>query len=112
MTKLAQGLLDLHSRRGAVDVAVLARFAEAASSSDELCTRIAQANTAAEAFAQAAADGVALGNEVARAAQETARQVVAGTAIAIEVVLFGRDGERVGRAPFPPAHDRPLNLRR
>jgi cobalt-precorrin-5B (C1)-methyltransferase len=112
MTKLAQGLLDLHSRRGAVDLTVLARFAEAAGGSDELSTRIAQANTAAEAFAQAAADGVALGNEVARAAQETARQVVAGTAIAIEVVLFDRDGERVGRAPFPPAHDRPLNLRR
>jgi cobalt-precorrin-5B (C1)-methyltransferase len=112
MAKLAQGLLDLHSRRGAVDLAALARFAKAAGGSDELCTRIAQASTAAEAFAQAAADRVALGDEVARAAQETARQVVADTAIAVEVVVFDRDGERVGHAPFPPDHDRPLNLRR
>ena len=112
MTKLAQGLLDLHSRRGAVDLAVLARFAEAAGGSGELCTRISQANTAAEAFAQAAVDRVALGNEVARAAQDKAQQVVAGSGVAIEVMLFDRDGQLVGHAPFPPAHDRPLNLRR
>jgi cobalt-precorrin-5B (C1)-methyltransferase len=112
MTKLAQGLLDLHSRRGAVDLAALARFAKAAGGSDELCARIAQANTAAEAFAQAAAEGVALGDEVARAAQETARQVVADRGIAIEVLLFDRDGAPVGHAPFPGDHDRPRNLRR
>jgi cobalt-precorrin-5B (C1)-methyltransferase len=112
MTKLAQGLLDLHSRRGAVDLGALSRFAQAAGGSEELCTRIARANTAAEAFAQAAAEDVALGNEVARAAQEAARQVVAGIDIAIEVVLFDRDGQLVGRAPFPPDHDRPRNLRR
>jgi cobalt-precorrin-5B (C1)-methyltransferase len=111
MTKLAQGLLDLHSRRGAVDLASLARFAKAADGSDELAARIAQANTAAEAFAQAVAEGVALGDEVARAAQETARQVVAGHGIAIEVLLFDRDGAPVGHASFPRDHDRPLNLR-
>jgi cobalt-precorrin-5B (C1)-methyltransferase len=111
MTKLAQGLLDLHSRRGAVDLAALARFAKAAGGCGELAARIAQANTAAEAFAHAAADGVGLGDEVARAAQETARQVVAGRGIAIEVLLFDRDGAPVGHASFPRDHDRPLNLR-
>ena len=36
MTKLAQGLTDLHSKRGAVDHALLARFAQAAGGSAEL----------------------------------------------------------------------------
>src|SRR6516225_4063886 len=49
MTKLAQGLTDLHSKRGAVDNAALARFAEAAGGSTELSARILAANNAAEA---------------------------------------------------------------
>ena len=112
MTKLAQGLLDLHSRRGAVDLAALARFAKAAGGSDALSARIEGANTAAEAFALAAAYGVALGDEVARAAQATARAVVEESGIAIEAVLFDRDGRLAGHAPFPPDHDRPRNLRK
>ena len=69
MTKLAQGLTDLHSKRGAVDNAALARFTQAAGGSAELCTRILGANNAAEAFALAQAEGIALGDEVARAAK-------------------------------------------
>jgi len=100
MTKLAQGLIDLHSKRGAVDLTALAAFAAAAGGSQNLRKQIVASNTAAEAFAHAAAEGVALGDEVAHAAQATARDVVAGTDIAIEVVLFDRDGALVGRAPF------------
>jgi len=100
MTKLAQGLVDLHSKRGSVDLAALAAFAAAVGGSAALHGRIIASNTAAEAFAHAAAEGVALGDEVARAAQATARGVVAGTDIAVEVVLFDRDGALVGRAPF------------
>jgi cobalt-precorrin-5B (C1)-methyltransferase len=106
MAKLAQGLLDLHSRRGAVDLAALARIAAAAGGSDALHRRIVQSNTAAEAFAHAAEEGVALGDAVARAAQTTALDVVAGTPTAIEVVIFDRDGKRVGHAPFAGAHER------
>ena len=36
MTKLAQGLLDLHSQRGSVDLAVLAKLAEQAGGSAAL----------------------------------------------------------------------------
>src|SRR5262245_7044366 len=75
MTKLAQGLIDLHSKRGSVDLAALAAFAAAAGASAALHGRIIASNTAAEAFAHAAAEGVALGDEVARAAQATARGV-------------------------------------
>jgi cobalt-precorrin-5B (C1)-methyltransferase len=100
MTKLAQGLLDLHSRRGSVDLATLARFAQAAGGSTALCERIVAANTAAQAFELARAEGIALGDTVARAAQQAAMRVVEGKGIAIEIVLFDREGRPVGRAPF------------
>ncbi|MFZ1886298.1 MAG: cobalt-precorrin-5B (C(1))-methyltransferase [Rhodoplanes sp.] len=113
MTKLAQGLLDLHSKRGVVDLAVLATLAESAGGSDALRARILAANTAAEAFAHAQAEGIALGDAVARAAQQAAIRVVAGSDIAIEIVLFDRGGGLAGHAPFFPAHDAPpRNLRR
>ena len=106
MSKLAQGMLDLHSKRGAVDLALLAAFAQAGGGSTKLCARISAANTAAEAFACAAAEGVGLGDKVAQAAQATAARVVEGRGIAIEVMLFDRDGELVGHAS-DPHHDAP-----
>jgi cobalt-precorrin-5B (C1)-methyltransferase len=100
MTKLAQGLTDLHSKRGTVDLPELANLAAAGGGSAPLCERIVAANTAAEAFALAAAEGIALGDAVALAAQQTASELVAGSAIAVEVVLFDREQNLVGRAPF------------
>ena len=100
ITKLAQGLTDLHSKRGAVDNASLAAFARAGGGSAELCARILAANTAAEAFALAKAEGIALGDVVARAAKATAERLVAGRDIGIEIAVFDRDGALVGRAPF------------
>jgi cobalt-precorrin-5B (C1)-methyltransferase len=112
MTKLAQGLLDLHSRRGAVDLAVLAELAKGAGGSDTLAARILASNTAAEAFSHAEQDGIALGDAVARAAQATAAAVVGGKPIEIEIAVFDRDGRLVGRAPFGPAHAAPPLKRR
>jgi len=112
MTKLAQGLLDLHSRRGSVDLAILAELAKGAGGSEALDARILTANTAAEAFAHAEQDGIALGDAVARAAHATAAKVVAGKPIEIEIAVFDRDGRLVGRAPFAPAHAAPPLKRR
>ncbi len=100
ITKLAQGFADLHSKRGSVDLPLLAKFAREAGGSVELCERILAANTAAEAFGLARSEGVALGDAVARAAQQTAESLVAGRPISIETILFDRDGFLVGRAPF------------
>jgi cobalt-precorrin-5B (C1)-methyltransferase len=105
MTKLAQGMLDLHAKRGAVDLAALVAFAEAAGGSGALAQRIVASNTAAEAFGHAAAAEVMLGDEVARAAQRTAADVVGGAGIDVEVLLFDRDGRLAGQAPFRLRHD-------
>jgi cobalt-precorrin-5B (C1)-methyltransferase len=100
MSKLAQGLTDLHSKRGAVDHALLAQLAQAAGGSAALGARILRANNVAEVFALAQSEGVVLGDEVARAAKATAERVVAGRDVAIEVAVFDRGGVLVGRAPF------------
>jgi cobalt-precorrin-5B (C1)-methyltransferase len=114
MTKLAQGLLDLHSKRGSVDLAALAGLARAAGASEALAQRIMASNTAAEAFGHTAAANVMLGDEVARAAQQTAAEVVANSGIDIEIVVFNRDGRLVGHAPFGSHHEGapPRNRRR
>ena len=56
MTKLAQGMLDVHSKRGAPDLEVLADTAVEAGGSDGTGGRIRAANTVAEAFQMATVD--------------------------------------------------------
>jgi cobalt-precorrin-5B (C1)-methyltransferase len=104
MTKLAQGRLDLHSRRGSVDLAALAELAQAAGASPGVAAQIARSNTALEAFQHAAAAGIALGDAVAAAAWGTAAAALDDAEIALEIVVFDRDGALVGRAPFHPVH--------
>jgi cobalt-precorrin-5B (C1)-methyltransferase len=105
LTKLAQGMLDLHSKRGAVDLPGLAALATASGGSAALAERITGANTAAQAFADARAEGIAIGDAVAAAAWQTAAGLVADADISIEIILFDRDGKLVGRAPLRPAHE-------
>jgi cobalt-precorrin-5B (C1)-methyltransferase len=113
MSKLAQGLLDLHSKRGLPDLTALADIAVSAGAQAPLPERIGSANTVAEAFELARAAGVPLGAHVARAAWETAAGVLGTEEIALEVLVFDRDGNLVGHVPFAPAHSesRPLNRR-
>jgi len=112
VTKLAQGLLDLHSKRGTVDLEALARKAHEAGGSPALRDRILAANTAAEAFSHAERGGVALGDLIASAARSTAAGVLVRSPIAVEVLLFDREGRLVGHAPFASAHpEPPRNLR-
>ena len=97
LTKLAQGRLDLHSRRGGVDLPALADLARGAGAGEALCVRIAGANTALEAFNLADAEGVALPGAVARRARDVAQHVVEGSGIVVDIALFGRDGALLAR---------------
>lgn len=94
MTKLAQGRLDLHSKRGAADMAALAEWA-----GSDVRAGVAGANTVAEAFALCPA----LGDRVAAGAWDTAAGVLRGSGVALEVVVFDRAGVLVGRAGMTPA---------
>ncbi len=102
MTKLAQGRLDLHSKRGEVDFGALAALAGDAGFSEALVGEIARANTAALAFDLAAAEGAGLGDIVAARAWETAAAALrgAGERIELEILLFDRAGAMAGRKGF------------
>ncbi len=99
ITKLAQGMLDLHSGKGAVDRAALARVAEDVGASEAAVAAIGEANTTALAFRIARSEGLALGDAVAAAARREAEAVVAGADIALDVLIFDRDGNLVGMSP-------------
>ncbi len=104
MTKLAQGFLDLHARRGEVAFSSLADFAKDAGATDEVADAIAHANTAAHAFALAGS--VKLGDVVAARAWQTAASVLDDAPIELEILLFDRAGALAGRAAFAPVHAR------
>ena len=75
MTKLAEGKLDLHSKRGAVDLAALAERVADAGGSPTLAEAIASANSGLHAFELAQAAGFDLPALVADGAWATAAAV-------------------------------------
>jgi cobalt-precorrin-5B (C1)-methyltransferase len=87
MTKLGQGLLDLHSRRGEVDLNWLATMIVKAGGAAELAQRVCGANTAKEAFELADDAGINVGGQVAEAAWATAANVLRSSDIALETVI-------------------------
>jgi len=92
MTKLAQGRLDLHSRRGEVDLPDLAQRVADAGGDAGLAQSIAEANSALHAFQLAEGAGFDLPDLVARGAWRTAARAFAGADCEHEIVLVGRDG--------------------
>ncbi len=108
MTKLGQGLLDLHSKRGRVDNDWLAELLHSAGGSPDLCARAREANTAQhvlelarEADAHIAAR---LGGLVAEAAWATAARALGDCGVCLDVVVFDRASELVGQTEAKPVH--------
>jgi cobalt-precorrin-5B (C1)-methyltransferase len=97
LAKLAQGHLDLHSSRSRLDRAELARLAERGGAPQALTAAVAGANTASEALALAEGAAFPLGDLVAAEAQAVGREV-AGSRIALEVIVVDRQGGIAGRA--------------
>jgi cobalt-precorrin-5B (C1)-methyltransferase len=97
LTKLGQGLLDLHSRAGSVDRDWLAALLQAENAPADLVTLATGANTAQQVLAEARARSVPLASWVARAAWLTASRVTAGKGIGLDVVVFDRNGRLAGR---------------
>lgn len=103
MTKLAQGMLDVHSKRGLADLEGLAALARTGGADENLSHAIAGANTVAHAFALAEAAGCDLGALVAARAWQTAARALNTPEIALEILVFDRDGQLQGRCGFAPA---------
>ena len=100
ITKLAQGRLDLHSKRGHADLDSLARLAAEAGAPNALAERIAGANTVAQCFQLAEQAGFALGGRIARCARAVAARVLRGSEVDLEVLIFDRNGALVAESGF------------
>lgn len=92
MSKLGQGLLDLHSKRDAVDFDWLAARVAEAGAGPALQAKVRSANTALEVLRLAQAEGIALAPLVAAAARATASVTLARPDIALDVAVFDREG--------------------
>jgi cobalt-precorrin-5B (C1)-methyltransferase len=97
ITKLAQGRLDLHSKRGSVDTAALAEFAREIGADATLTAAIAGANTTLHAFELAA--GLPLAQAIAARAHATAQAVLDEAPVALEILIIDRAGKLIARHP-------------
>lgn len=95
MTKLAQGLLDLHSKRGSVDLEFLANFADG-----ETAEAIRAANSAKHAFEIAQSSGLDIARAVADAAWTTAAKALRDAPSELEIAVFDRDGSLLAKTGF------------
>ncbi|WP_366657242.1 cobalt-precorrin-5B (C(1))-methyltransferase [Fodinicurvata sp. EGI_FJ10296] len=99
LSKLAQGRLDLHSKRHAVDYDWLSARMADLGADDDLIAAIRTANTANQAVAIAAAAGMPLGDTIADGARRTALDTLGPECgIAVDVLVVDRAGTIVGRA--------------
>jgi cobalt-precorrin-5B (C1)-methyltransferase len=106
MTKLGQGLLDLHSKAGQVDRVWLANLLKEAGAPSDLVESCHNANSALQVLQEADKRGVPIGQLVARAALNTATEVLGGSDIELDTAVFDRQGRLVGAA-----HDLPRKRR-
>lgn len=98
MTKLGQGRLDLHSKRGQADRAALAQLAATAGASTPLTQALAACPTVAEAFLLASTAHLPLGTLIAHSALRTVLETLAPAPCAVDVMVFDRAGRCVGQA--------------
>jgi cobalt-precorrin-5B (C1)-methyltransferase len=102
MTKLAQGLLDLHSKRGSVDHQWLAGEMQRAGAPQAAVERVRSANSALEVLEIAREAGIEIGARVAQAAWDTCQRTLGSSDVSLDVTVFDRKGELVGRYPLQP----------
>jgi cobalt-precorrin-5B (C1)-methyltransferase len=97
ISKLAMGHLDLHSGRSQVDHGWLAERLDELGAGGDLQAQARGANTANQVLELARQAKLPLGDGVAQRARAAALEVLDG-ATQVEVLIFNRQGEAVGRA--------------
>ncbi|MER7011143.1 cobalt-precorrin-5B (C(1))-methyltransferase [Saccharopolyspora sp. NPDC000359] len=97
ISKLADGHLDLHSKRSQVNLGLLAAIAREAGATPDLTTRITGANTALEALQLCTAANLPLGDLIAHRARQFCLDTLRGAPIEVDVIVIDRAGTVVGR---------------
>ena len=96
LSKLAQGHLDLHSSRSALDLSDLASRAKTAGADDQLCNKIRAANTGMEVLTLCTEAQIPIANIIARGVREVAMATLSG-GTTIDVMIYDRQGQLVGQ---------------
>ena len=99
LTKLGQGMLDLHSGRSQVDFDWLAARVVELGGSPDLVARAQSANTAAQVLQEAQEENLPIADLVAQKALETVRKTLREAPVEADVVVVDRNGGVIGRAP-------------
>ena len=99
-TKLAQGAMDLHSGRSQVDHEWLAQRVIEHGGSEELAGLVQNANTAMEVLELTQDHAINLPEEIARRAQAQALTILRGAPVAVEVMIFTRDGKLLAQTDW------------
>ncbi|MBT5916884.1 MAG: cobalt-precorrin-5B (C(1))-methyltransferase [Alphaproteobacteria bacterium] len=94
ISKLANGHADLHSKRSSIDFGWLENLC---SEAPEVAEVARTANTSIEVLIAAQSHGFPLGNKIANLARASALDMC-DNAVALEVLVFDRQGNLVGRA--------------
>ncbi|GAB4530424.1 MAG: cobalt-precorrin-5B (C(1))-methyltransferase [Roseibium sp.] len=99
-TKLAQGALDLHSARSAVDFAFLQELLAEAGTAPEEVEAAASANTAKEVLDRALAARIDLAGPLARRTKAAVRAILKEAPVSIEILVTDRSGNVLGECGF------------
>jgi cobalt-precorrin-5B (C1)-methyltransferase len=97
LSKLADGALDLHSKRSQVDRRALADRLAMLGAAPEIVASAAGANTALEILQIAERHGLPLAKVIADDARRVALDTLAGSGIAVDVLVVDRQGHVVAR---------------
>lgn len=99
ISKLADGHMDLHSKRSQVNFDVLARIVRESGGGEELAGRVEGANTALEALQRCLAADLPLGDLIAERAREICLETLREAPVAVDIIVIDRAGTVVGRTP-------------
>ena len=98
LSKLATGAMDLHSKRSQVDRAWLAAQMQGLGAAPLLVAQAQNANTALEILELCTAANLSIGQVVAAHCVQICRDVLRDAPIALDVLVFDRQGRLVGEA--------------
>ena len=98
LTKLAQGQLDLHSRRSQVDFIQLAEQLKDLGATSELCRQAKEANTANEVLRLAQNESLSVADSIAEKARLVVNKTLGNTETELNILVIDNQGKIAGES--------------
>ncbi|GIT73192.1 MAG: hypothetical protein Ct9H300mP28_30060 [Pseudomonadota bacterium] len=98
LTKLAQGQLDLHSRRSQVDFILLAEQLRELGATSKLCRQAMEANTANEVLNLAQNESLKVADSIAEKARLVVNKTLGNTETKLKILVIDSQGKLAGKS--------------